>query len=109
MLFKATSTTQKIKRFISIKKALAIILIPLYFPMHFIFYTEIGSVTYCLLIYYYVMVIKKKPYTFLKNLMLVAISVMAFLQRQTNIIWINYIGVLGIINNCGSSSLFSEL
>ena len=40
------------------KFVLAVILIPIYYPMHFIFYTEIGCFTFCFLTYY--MVICKK-------------------------------------------------
>jgi hypothetical protein len=34
--------------------AWTVIQLPLYYPMHFAFYLEIGSFTYCLLIYYLV-------------------------------------------------------
>lgn len=81
-----------------LKYVLCIALIPIYYPMHIIYYTEIGSMAYCLLCYYLVDVkrihINRPAFG---HFILVLIGICAFLQRQTNVIWFNYIGVVSFI------------
>ncbi|CDW83230.1 dol-p-glc:glc man c-pp-dol alpha--glucosyltransferase [Stylonychia lemnae] len=77
---------------------LSVIFIPIYYPMHVVFYTEIGSMSYLLLTYYLVLV-RKVNQRKLGKLLLILVGICAFGQRQTNIIWINYIAIIGFINN----------